>query len=345
MEAKVSVIVAVYKTGQYLRQCLDSLIHQTYRNLEILVIDDGSPDDGGAIADEFARLDPRVLVTHKKNAGESAAYNDGIRQATGDWISTVDSDDWVSPDFFENLLKSPKADEMDSITSIGFYEEYATEQLIRYFFDAPADFYNGEGNDLMLSKVLLSFGKRYAFTLPRLYRKSLIDSEGLRFDESIVAGMPLDVLFNLEYFKKTKNVQIVDYVGYHYRVGIGGTMRYRPGRAQDLVYVFDRMQDVLSDCMTEKYSRMLDARILEDVWANLSRDYFHPDNKNDYRTVARGVKEMEQTEPYKRVIHQKNNEYMPRKAGVFKFALRLPWVWPLKVMFSLNEKLKQVTHH
>ena len=106
MEEKISVIIPVYNVEPYLRKCLDSVINQTYRNLEIIIVDDGSPDNCGAICDEYAARDDRVIVIHKKNGGVSAARNDGIRIASGKWITFVDPDDWCEPDYYEMLISS-----------------------------------------------------------------------------------------------------------------------------------------------------------------------------------------------------------------------------------------------
>lgn len=101
---KISVIVPVYKVEEYVSRCVDSILAQTYRNLEIILVDDGSPDTCGAICDEYAGKDPRVLVIHKVNGGLSSARNAGIDIATGEYIAFVDSDDWIEPDTYEHLL-------------------------------------------------------------------------------------------------------------------------------------------------------------------------------------------------------------------------------------------------
>ena len=101
MENKMlSIIVPVYNVEPYLRKCLDSIVNQTYRDLEILVIDDGSTDGSGKICDEYKR-DERVKVFHMKNRGLSCARNLGLDEAQGEWIGFVDSDDWIEPDMYE----------------------------------------------------------------------------------------------------------------------------------------------------------------------------------------------------------------------------------------------------
>lgn len=104
-DAKISIIVPVYKVEPYLRKCLDSIVGQTYQNLEIILVDDGSPDNCGAICDAYAARDERIRVIHKANGGVASARNAGLDTATGDYIGWVDSDDWIEADMFECLLK------------------------------------------------------------------------------------------------------------------------------------------------------------------------------------------------------------------------------------------------
>ena len=100
----ISVIVPVYKVEQYIHRCLDSILAQTYKNLEIILVDDGSPDRCGEICDEYAAKDSRIQVVHQKNGGLSAARNAGLDICTGEYIAFVDSDDYVEPDMLQQLL-------------------------------------------------------------------------------------------------------------------------------------------------------------------------------------------------------------------------------------------------
>lgn len=102
----VSVIVPIYKVERYLKECVDSIINQTYKNLEIILVDDGSPDKSGEIADSYAEKDGRVRVIHKENGGLSDARNVGIESAKGEYISLIDSDDYISQYFIEIMMKN-----------------------------------------------------------------------------------------------------------------------------------------------------------------------------------------------------------------------------------------------
>ena len=101
---RISVIVPVYNVEQYLPRCVESILAQTYENLEILLVDDGTKDNSGAICDAYARQDARVKAIHKKNGGLSSARNAGIDAATGEYLSFVDSDDWIEPDMYEKMM-------------------------------------------------------------------------------------------------------------------------------------------------------------------------------------------------------------------------------------------------
>lgn len=126
----ISVIVPVYNVEPYLRKCLDSILAQTHRDLEILVIDDGSTDGSGKVCDEYAGKDDRINVFHTENKGLSCARNLGLDEAKGEWIGFVDSDDWIEPDMYEVLLR--KAEETGAdVVECGCQADY-TKKAIKY---------------------------------------------------------------------------------------------------------------------------------------------------------------------------------------------------------------------
>lgn len=104
-EPLITIIVPVYKVEPYIRRCVESILCQTYRRIELLLVDDGSPDNSGSICDQYARCDNRITVIHTKNRGVYHARNEALDIASGDYLMFVDSDDWVEPDFCETALK------------------------------------------------------------------------------------------------------------------------------------------------------------------------------------------------------------------------------------------------
>ena len=112
---ELSIIVPVYKVEPYLRRCLDSILAQTFRDFELILIDDGSPDNCGAICDEYAAKDSRIIVIHQKNQGVSAARNAGLDIAKGTYLGFVDSDDWIEPEMYETMIATAKEKQVDVV--------------------------------------------------------------------------------------------------------------------------------------------------------------------------------------------------------------------------------------
>ena len=111
----ISIIVPVYNVEKYLRRCIDSILCQTYQDLEIILVDDGSMDKCGEICDEYRMMDQRIIVLHQKNAGQSAARNAGLDIASGEFIGFVDSDDWIEPEMYEKLFQMMQDEDCDLV--------------------------------------------------------------------------------------------------------------------------------------------------------------------------------------------------------------------------------------
>ena len=132
-EPMISVIIPIYRVEKYLSKCLDSVLNQTYKNLEIILVDDGSPDHCGAICDEYAKKDHRIHVIHQENRGVSMARNVGLSAATGEWIGWVDPDDWIAPDMFAYLLEYARETQAE-IAVCGRAEVYP-DRIVNHAWD------------------------------------------------------------------------------------------------------------------------------------------------------------------------------------------------------------------
>lgn len=117
MNSLISIVVPIYNVEQYLQKCVDSIINQTYKNLEIILVDDGSPDNCPKICDEYAKQDSRIKVIHKENGGLSDARNAGMKIATGEYISFIDSDDWAKSEMIESMYNRIIEDNSDLVSS------------------------------------------------------------------------------------------------------------------------------------------------------------------------------------------------------------------------------------
>lgn len=205
-QSLISVIIPVYKAEKYLPDCLDSVLGQTYRNLEVILVDDGSPDDSGAICDEYAARDRRVRVIHQKNGGVCIAKNAGLNAANGDYIGFVDADDYIDPDMYHSLyerLKTTGADivqcrhrsisEDGSLMSISPDVEDGVldrESAIKRLFTGPVQF----------------------IACDKLYSRDILGE--LRFD----ARFPIceDMFLNYQLLKKSRRVALMRDIYYTY---------------------------------------------------------------------------------------------------------------------------------
>lgn len=125
-QPKVSIIVPIYNVEKYLNECLDSILAQTLKEIEVITIDDGSPDNCGKIIDEYAKKDHRIRPVHQKNLGYSASVNKGIKLARGEYIGIIESDDWIEPNMYETLYKNAKRHHTD-VTKGGFWKYDSTK--------------------------------------------------------------------------------------------------------------------------------------------------------------------------------------------------------------------------
>ena len=119
---KVSIVIPIYKAEKYLRTCIDSVLGQTYKDLEVILVDDASPDRCGEICEEYAKKDSRVRVIHKENEGVSKARNAGLAIATGDFVQFVDSDDYLAEDMTQKLVEQMEQQKVDLVLC-GFFEK------------------------------------------------------------------------------------------------------------------------------------------------------------------------------------------------------------------------------
>jgi len=137
---KISVIVPVYKVEAYMEKCVDSILNQSYKNLEIILVDDGSPDNCPKICDEYATRDGRIKVIHQKNGGVAAARNAGLATATGDYIAFVDGDDWLEPNIYEALLKVCVEQNADYVNCSCFLDFENGERSVKGYNDSDIRF-------------------------------------------------------------------------------------------------------------------------------------------------------------------------------------------------------------
>ena len=220
---KVSIIVPVYNTERTVEKCIQSIQKQSYNNIEIVLVDDGSPDNAPAICEEYAKRDTRIVCCHKKNGGLSDARNFGIMRATGDYIGFVDSDDYVAPDMYEKLLETAVKNAAD-IVNCGFFLVENGKIVQKRYCDCCIKKMTG----LQAVEALIDQRETTNFAWNKLYKKSLFDE--IQFP---VGKVYEDLLTTYRLYSKCNTVCNLNEPLYYYMINPSG-ITHNPTHIYDL---------------------------------------------------------------------------------------------------------------
>jgi len=243
----ISIIVPVFNVAEYLPRCLNSIINQTYSDLEVIIVDDGSTDGSPLICDEYASMDSRIKVVHKLNGGLSSARNTGLDMCTGEFVIFIDSDDWMDVEMVKSLY--------DAICSTG--ADIATCGIINVFADHQEKTSANSASVVIHKKEAIYRGLVDKSTNIRtevwnkLWKKSVIGDNRFK-----VGQVYEDVYFNRVVLRNVEKIATVDLALYYY-------MRYRPGSTQTTfnkkgLCLFDELSDLIEDVREQGMSQVAD---------------------------------------------------------------------------------------
>ena len=217
----ISIIVPVYNTKEYLSQCIESLTNQTYKDLEIICVNDGSTDGSKEILKKYEKLDKRIKLIHQNNHGESHARNIGLTYAKGDYIAFCDCDDWIDSNMYETLIQEMQNDDLDLVAA-GWYKDTLTEgKWISTKVENEKSVLNEAFNQSQLLHYLYERDsyRGFSYMWNKLYRRDVLLDENdniIEFDESLKLGG--DVLYLARVALNVKKTKYVDEPFYHYRI-------------------------------------------------------------------------------------------------------------------------------
>ncbi len=246
----VSVIVPVYNVEKYLDDCIQSLLAQTYENIELILVDDGSNDSSGRTCDEIAKKDSRVRVIHKENAGLGFARNSGLEIAKGKYVTFIDSDDRADKDLISQLMDAVKNDAVD--TCIGGFKRISENGTVEFTEKYDCRIYqNNEVYDELFARMLGSAADKHdAIRMSVwnvLYSMDIIRKNDLMFP-SEREFISEDIIWDSEYYKYAQKVKIIDSTAYNYRITPGSlTQKFKPNRFEMVCKLYEELCRIGND--------------------------------------------------------------------------------------------------
>lgn len=280
MAALVSIIVPVYNAGQYLPQCIESILEQNLTNLELILIDDGSADGSGAICDGYARQDQRVRVIHQENMGLCNARNEGLQLADGEYITFVDADDWIEPGMYHDLLDLQKRSDADIVmcSYYVFFEDTSQANILGWNDGTVLE--EKEIKEKLIPSLISPIdldGKpqtiEMGFVWRTVYRRDFLQKHQLSFDPAIKYSE--DLAFTVKGFSQADRIAISRYPYYHYRqhakYKTSMTVKYMPDKYQHRLLCNQQIACILDKLhYSERMQKQMDWRICLNVINSLN---------------------------------------------------------------------------
>lgn len=348
MNSLISIIVPVYNTENYLEKCLLSLVNQTYKNIEIIIIDDGSPDNSMNIIQKFVLADNRVKVISQNNQGLSGARNIGMNNANGDYIMFIDSDDWIEIDTCEKAINASEKYNAD-VVFWPYIKEFSDSQKDNYLFDKTEIIWSEKNINQLSRRMVGLVGDELAnpqsidnlvTAWGKLYKKSVIGD--VRFTDTKIIGTE-DALFNIEVFLGINSAVYIPDLLSHYRKDNESSLthNYKEKLVSRWKEMYSRIKILLDrNDMSREYYDALNNRIcfgLIGLGINLAED-----RKMSFKEKQKEIHNILSMNHYQIALKDLDFSYLPIQWKVFfKLAKNnnaLLLLWLLKIMDYLRKK-------
>lgn len=279
LEAKmVSVIVPAYNCRNVIERCIKSIANQTYKNLEIIIVNDGSKDDTLSVIKTLADNDDRIKIIDKENEGVSMARNDGVAMAKGDYVQFVDADDYLDSGYTADMVESITNNNADMV--VAGYTRHQDGVTTNVVYSQGACYEVKSG----LNKAFYELYNMYLLNMPwnKLFKRELIKK---RFDKELSLGE--DLLFNLDYLKECEYIYVGDYTGYHYLFETGSSLagKFRDDKFDNSAMLHDKVMTFAKDILSCDDSMINDKVYLMEIrysFTNLYRSSLNKKEKLSY---------------------------------------------------------------
>lgn len=330
----ISVIVPVYNVEKYLKQCVESILAQTYKDLEIILVDDGSEDTCPQICDQFAEQDSRIKVIHKKNGGLMSAWKTGVLQSRGEYLGFVDSDDWIDPDMYERLYSKMKQYHSD-MALCGWIREMADGQEKENIF-LKEEYYDRAKMESEIFPRMISFGKMFERwvspnRVTKLFRRELILNNLKYCDERISVGEDMVVSFSCMFDAQSICV-LPDYFPYHYRMNELSIMRKPDFKFYDKALLLNQQMNVIlqSKNMTGFEVQLHNDLLSLAFWGMERIVQADVEKREKMKYIANVLKSQE----FKEALRKETLTKCNKKCKIYKGFVKLHWKWGLYMFIS-----------
>lgn len=318
----VSIIVPVYKVPeQYLRKCIESLINQTLQNIEILLVDDGSPDDCGEICDTYAKKDERIKVLHKENGGLSSARNYGCKYATGKWVMFVDGDDWIDPAMCKDMYYTVQENNVQ-LVMCGMSKDYGRTSVNYKYPLKENSIYDKEGCK-WLQQQLLVFTSNIAVAYAKLINRNLLIENQIFHDEILRQGAE-GLEFNLRLFEKLESAIFINKPFYHYIYNDNSiSASHNEENHEFVIRCFEKIKKFIDSSENrERLVPWFDNRLLYVIITTAISGYFNPSNIEPYKDKKRKYKAYLQKKIVQDALKTTNTKGIGKQRKIVLFLIK-----------------------
>lgn len=342
---KISIILPCYNVDKYLPKCLNSIVNQTYKNLEIICIIDGSPDNSLAICNEYAEKDSRIVIVEQENQGVAASRNNGLKFATGQLIMFVDADDWINAVTCEKAIKSMQTNDAD-VVIWSYIREFAGSSK-------PKDIFNFESKSLSFNETRNVYRRLFGLfenelsnpentdslvtVWGKLYKREIL--EGIQFIDSSILSTAEDLLFNIYVFSRVKKVSYINERLTHYRKDNKSsiTSNYKSKLYNEWDILFDKLQEeIICQGLGSDFQQSLNNRIaLGIVGLGLNE----LENPNGAIARIKKIKEIIASPRYRQAYKKLTLKYFPIHWKVFFLCARMNFATGLYILLILMKKM------
>ena len=347
MDAKISIIVPVYNVAEYIGKCIESILGQTYENIELICVNDGSTDSSLEILKSYEKSDSRVVVIDKKNEGVSSARNDGIAKSTGEYVMFVDGDDWIDPDMCRRMIDAEQRTNADTVICC-YMKEYPNSSIPVYLFDKDILFSGCEFKDKIYRRLFGLKGEELKHpeladslvpVWAKLFKRRYIKT--VKFVDLTLIGTAEDLVFLVEAYKSCGSAFYLNVPLYHYRRNAGSvTSVYKPGLFEKREYMFEMLSNIIEkNNLSSEFAKALSNRVALNI-IGLGLNVCSSDE--DIFKKAKSLKKILDNKRYRDSFEKLDFSYFPVHwklfFGLCKYRLALPLVLMIYAIGFLRKR-------